>query len=618
MKKIIALILSVIFFSGILLYAPFIDEKHDHNHEHSHNIFDTHIISAYSADCPNCSKSGPNSDKPLYGTVAGYVRQEATCTSEGVLYYICEAGCGYDGTEAIPKLSHSYSPWDTITPATCTGAGERIRICARCQNVVTESVPALGHNYVEKTNIEATCVQAGEKVSVCSRCNDSHSEINAALGHNYVEKITKAATCTQTGEIVSTCTRCNDSTKRTTKALGHDYQIENIEATCTEEGHNKKICKRCKDETDEIIAALGHDLDEGKIVKEASCLQDGLKQATCKRCGNTVDEKTDKLGHDYPDEWIIEKESGYFSEGLQSKKCSRCDSKVEEMIPRKSTTPIVTGGCVLAGLGGFVGFLAKKKAALKGVKAIKDTIEKPDLFKPSIEDKTIVLCSEDEKIIDLLKEKHYLSVTDCAFEELKDTVLENEPDLVFACIDDNEKLSEIINLKKEELSDYNMSLMIDKKVIDDNKDVLAQMVKDKQLINYLALDSNKYDVMIKLILPILKPKMNSDETLENIGGVADLLGIPFVSTVLDTYIAGRDIKATLQEEQLGISETSSIISNIASILGYDTIGDVTGLVGDIEDIKASLDKEAGANEAKGGIKASKDIVDVVGSLVDKD
>lgn len=55
-----------------------------------------------------------------------------------------------------------------------------------------------------------------------------------------------------------------------------------------------------------------------------------------------------------------------------------------------------------------------------------------------------------------------------------------------------------------------------------------------------------------------------------------------------------------------------------NILGYDTIADVTGLVGDIEDIKASLDKEAGANEAKEGIKASKDIVDVVSSLVDKD
>nr|MCR4856013.1 hypothetical protein [Erysipelotrichaceae bacterium] len=95
-------------------------------------------------------------------------------------------------------------------------------------------------------------------------------------------------------------------------------------------------------------------------------------------------------------------------------------------------------------------------------------------------------------------------------------------------------------------------------------------------------------------------------------------GIPGISSLIDVYLSGRDIKATLESEEIGVSETATIISDIASILGLDTLGSVAGLVGDVDSIKAALDKEAGANEKKSGIDGAKDIVEVVSDVINKD
>ena len=100
--------------------------------------------------------------------------------------------------------------------------------------------------------------------------------------------------------------------------------------------------------------------------------------------------------------------------------------------------------------------------------------------------------------------------------------------------------------------------------------------------------------------------------------IADILGIPGVSKIIDVYVSGRDLKATLEEEEKGTSEYSTIISDIASILGLDKVAEVAGLVDDIDSIKGVLDKEAGAYEGKSGISGAKDIVDVIKDLSGKE
>ena len=121
-----------------------------------------------------------------------------------------------------------------------------------------------------------------------------------------------------------------------------------------------------------------------------------------------------------------------------------------------------------------------------------------------------------------------------------------------------------------------------------------------------------------MVLPIMKPDLKSDESLENIGSVADLLGIPGVSAVISAYTAGRDIKSTLEEGELGVSGTATIIGDIASVLGLDTVASVAGLVDDVDSIKAAVDREAGAHERKSGVNAAKDVVEVVSDIINKE
>ena len=175
-----------------------------------------------------------------------------------------------------------------------------------------------------------------------------------------------------------------------------------------------------------------------------------------------------------------------------------------------------------------------------------------------------------------------------------------------------------MNYKKEDLKEYEIGLIIKQSVIDENKEVLDQLVKDGEIINYISEEKKEYNVLVKLVTPILKPNLKSDETLENIGMLADVLGVPGVSTAIDVFINGRDIKATLENEELELTDKATIIADLAYILGFDTVGNVVDLVNDMSDIKSTINKEAGAYELKEGVSSAKNIAEVVSDVINKD
>ena len=43
--------------------------------------------------------------------------------------------------------THTYGEWSITTPAGCASDGIRVKSCS-CGDTVTETIPALGHNYV--------------------------------------------------------------------------------------------------------------------------------------------------------------------------------------------------------------------------------------------------------------------------------------------------------------------------------------------------------------------------------------------------------------------------------------------------------------------------------------
>jgi len=77
----------------------------------------------------------------------------ATCEAPGYTAGVqcsdCEAWVS--GHEVIAATGHAYGEWVDVTAATCTEAGEQKATCANCGNEKTQTVAALGHNYVDGT-----------------------------------------------------------------------------------------------------------------------------------------------------------------------------------------------------------------------------------------------------------------------------------------------------------------------------------------------------------------------------------------------------------------------------------------------------------------------------------
>ncbi|MBQ3419783.1 MAG: hypothetical protein IJH31_06590 [Erysipelotrichaceae bacterium] len=507
-------------------------------------------------------------------------------------------------------------------PIGCEDPGFETYECADCFNVWQNSLPAVGHNWgVASIVTAATCNSSGSSIQTCSRCGTTRTNTIAPLGHNYVITSQKEATCLTSGFTTYKCSRCVETYTNNIAALGHDYEYEEVDASCNEEGHKIGICKRCNDKTEEIFPALGHDMADPVIVQEATCTKDGLKEGICKRCEEKISEIIPMLGHDFGD-WVIQVEATYFKEGLQFKTCSRCDERLEETIAKLNPTPLITkAGIGVVGLG-IVGsgiYFGLTKSGIIGKKIVKNVVEAAGKkFIPKFETKTIITTFKDYKLFELLKKQRYLSVKTCDFASLDSSIEENEPHLIIIDVLSDEHLNELVDIINDEENENKFAFLVHPDVLNDHKDELDGLKKNKKFIGYVSILDDPYLGLVKLILPILKPEIKSDETLENIGGIADALGVPGISKIIDVYISGRDIKATLDEGELGISEDASIISNIASILGFDTIASVTGLVEDINDIKTAVDKESGLSEEVDGVEAAKDVVEVISDLINKE
>ncbi|MBQ2658928.1 MAG: hypothetical protein IJF87_10230 [Erysipelotrichaceae bacterium] len=585
MKKfLIKVLIAVLIFSGFS-YAVYHSEEHDDCENPLHVHVQKLEAVTYETDtvCPECG---------------------ARMVIDSVIY---EPGC----TDIGVGLGHC----SQMSRPTCPGGNYDVTILP------------IGHDLVATVISAPTCTESGETAYECHRCYDySYIETTSPLGHNYKKQITKESTCEEGGITTYTCTRCGDSYTKKTPALGHDIKYEEKEMTCLEDGYRKGTCSRCDKTINEFYLAPGHDI-KYEVLTQATCEEEGERKATCNRCGETWMEKIPPLGHKYPSEWTIVKEATILEEGLETKKCLRCGHILEHILPKKDSTPAIIGGSVGTAVvaGGLWMFLKKRKAAKLVEKAVKK------LGKPSFEDRTVVISSEDEKLRELLKSKPFLAVSSCTYEDLEKTAAEKEPDLVIIDIGTKKKLNELdkkrkaVPEKKEgekektnPLAETSFAYLCPQKFIDKYKDELEAFKEEKNIVGYGLINDNPIVNLVKTVLPVLKPNLKSDAALDNIGMIADALGIPYVSTIISTYESGKDIKSTIEEGEMNVSSVATVVSDLASILGMDTVASVAGLVDDVNSVKDALDEEAGAHEVKGAHSSVKDIVDVVTDLKDKD
>ena len=228
-------------------------------------------------------------------------------------------------TSCGEAVQHSYT--SKVTAPTCTEDGYTTHTCVCGKSYKDNTVPAIGHNYVngfcancgEETtlctdgkehtfnagviSVSPTCSTAGVKTFSCTKCGKTKTESIPAMGHNFVNGIcarcgiaqectthiwndgvdTVAPTCTATGIKTYTCTVCGTTKTEVTLSLGHNYvdgkcshcgQKENcshfwrspssVSATCEKDGSYTETCLFCGGKRTEIIPAKGHKYAAGR------------------------------------------------------------------------------------------------------------------------------------------------------------------------------------------------------------------------------------------------------------------------------------------------------------------------------------------------------------------
>ena len=204
----------------------------------------------------------------------------ATCTVKGMqAHYKCTGCDNYFNTSyelvskssleiAVDPNAHSWGEWSDSKAATCTAAGEKVRICAyNSAHKDTQSISAKGHDYEEEFTVDtpATCTTAGSQSRHCKNCDDKiEVTVIPMLDHDWGEWVTVTApTCTEGGTSQRVCTRDKTHTEtKTVTATGHKYTDTVIPPTCTEDGYTKHTCF-CGDSYDDTPTdATGHTYGE--------------------------------------------------------------------------------------------------------------------------------------------------------------------------------------------------------------------------------------------------------------------------------------------------------------------------------------------------------------------
>ena len=285
----------------------------------------------------------PSSDDGQHNWVV--YENPPTCTDPGMREYPCTKCYASRDYETLPALGHDYVE-RVDKAATCTEAGHAYRSCSRCSDMQEVTLPALGHTWDNGVVTQApTCAAEGVMTFTCLRCGATRTEaIAKTADHIPVSVPGKAATCTEAGLTDgSKCSVCGAvlTAQQSIPAKGHSpVAVPGRAATCTEAGlTDGSKCSVCGAvlTAQQSIPALGHAWDGGAVTVAPTCVDKGYRTNTCTRCGATELTGIPPTGEHTWDEGAITAEPTGLTPGVKTFTCTVCGAtKTENVDPTKS------------------------------------------------------------------------------------------------------------------------------------------------------------------------------------------------------------------------------------------------------------------------------------------
>ena len=349
--------------------------------------------------CSRCDHSYRIVTAPAAAHTLDTHTQAASCLEPAVTYTYCTKCNKLEGAVHVGQaLGHDFTVEVSYKAPTNTANGEKVLKCSRCEETITVTVPAQGHEFELVSSTPASCSADGLETYKCKThtgendCGLSYTNVIPKTEHTYSTRVKTAATCTSAGTGEYYCTVCNEVFgEYDIAALGHDFSevLENVASTCNSVGHITKKCSRC-DETETTYSSTlaahtwgewetrqeqtdvlpkievrqcsvcgvydyrytapsgAHDWDEGQVTTAATCTTDGVKTYTCKRthcaCPEgsplTYTEVIPATGHSAK---VENKEATCTEAGYVKAVCEICHAELDSKgLPMKGHTEKVT------------------------------------------------------------------------------------------------------------------------------------------------------------------------------------------------------------------------------------------------------------------------------------
>ncbi len=288
--------------------------------------------------CSVCGEHSEEAEPPVeeceHENVREKIRNEATCTVDGYVSYVC-SDCGVTVKEwDIPATGHDFLAEDGTYGEYCNNCGEYCThgtlteegYCVECNTYIGWDM-ACKHDKVYEERVEATCTEEGCIFYICNECSFTvDKKVIPATGHDFLtEDGTYREYCNNCGEYCTHgtlteegyCVDCNAFVDLDTECQ-HGYnekgvcvycglvcKHENIyedicEPSCTGDGYIIHICSDCGGVIEKwVISATGHNKTYEEYV-EPTCTEDGYVYYFCFECGLIVSEEVlPATGHDF-------------------------------------------------------------------------------------------------------------------------------------------------------------------------------------------------------------------------------------------------------------------------------------------------------------------------------
>lgn len=217
-------------------------------------------------ECYVCMLTFTDSD-PLGHDYEYVYNEDATCTKDGTKTQVCQReGCGKHGETVVAEgtaLGHivdENAVIDSKDP-TCTEPGYKNGECERCHEIVTQNIPALGHDIYEdmSKHVDPTCTTAGSETLCCHRCDFTETNEIPKLNHTWSDY----------------------------ELIYHDVPGEESQ-WCTQDGYNYRYCLVCG-QPDEEVPVPGTARGHVYVYKDTG--DEDTHLVACKYCGMPIDYK---------------------------------------------------------------------------------------------------------------------------------------------------------------------------------------------------------------------------------------------------------------------------------------------------------------------------------------